>query len=116
MPRSRVDRHPGGLIQDDKVRILVDDVQGAGGGDDAAAPLGVGQADGQHLSCLWTKPGVDPPAIHQNAVLQPLDPPHHRPGQAQVPLEQGVHLDSRQLRRDGQLQPPAHSFLFQRWM
>ena len=42
VPRPRVDGHPRRLVQDNQVLVLVDDLQGTGGGDDAAVPLGVG--------------------------------------------------------------------------
>ena len=38
-------------------------------------------------------------------------PAYHRTGQAKVFFQKGVHLDPRQLGGNGQLQPPAHSFL-----
>ena len=46
MARTGVDGQTGGLIQDDDVLVLKDDVDGAGSGDDAAAPLRVGELDG----------------------------------------------------------------------
>lgn len=111
MPRSRVDGHPWGLVQHDHVLVLIDDVQRSRGGDDPAVPAGVGQTRRQHLPRRRTEVGVHPHPVGQNAVLQPLDPPHYRPGQTHVPFEQSVHLDARQLWGNCQLQPPAHSFL-----
>ena len=116
VPRPRVDGHPGGLVHHHDVSILVQDVQGPGGGDHPAAPLGVGQPHGEHLPRLGDIPGVHPDPVGQDAVGQPLDPPHYRPRQAQVALQQGVHPDPRRLRRDGKFQTAAHSFLDQRYM
>ena len=111
VPRAGVDRHAGCFIEHHHVPILIDDIQGAWCGQNSAAPLGVRQPHRQHLPLLGTEPGVHPRPVHQDAVLQPFDPPHHRPGQPQMTLEQGIHLDSRQRPGDGQLQPPrTHSF------
>ena len=75
---------------------------------DPAAPLRVRQADGQHLPRPGGVPGIHPPAIHQDTIGQPLDPADYRSGQAQMPFQQGVHPDPRQLRPHRQLQTAAH--------
>ena len=108
--------HPWRLIEYQQVLVLVHNVQRARGGDDAAAPLRVRETDRQHLPCFGDVPGIDPAAVHQNSIFQPLDSPHHSAGQAQAAFEQGVHLDSSQLRPDGQFQTAAHSFLDQRYI
>ena len=103
MAWAGVDGHPRGLVEHHHVPVLIDDVQGAGRGDYPAAPLGVRQAHRQHLPLPGTEAGTHPLAVHQNSVGEPLDPPHHRPRQAQVTLEQGVHLDARQRPGDRQV-------------
>ena len=108
VPGTGVDRHAGGLVQHQKVRVLIDDVQRPGGGHDPAAPLRVRQADGQHLPRPGDVPGIHPPAIHQDAIGQPFDPADYRSGQAQMPFQQGVHPDPRQLRPHRQVQTAAH--------
>ena len=116
MAWSGVDCHPWRLIEYQQVLVLVHNVQRARGGDDAAAPLRVREADRQHLPRFGDVPGIDPAAVHQNPIFQPLDPPHYSTGQAQAALEQSVHLDPGQLWSDGQFQTAAHSFLDQRYM
>lgn len=110
MPWPRVDGQARGLVQDNQILVLIDNIQRAGGGNDAAPAFRVVQADGQHLPLPGPGVGVYPDPVQQDAVGQPLDPPYHCTGQPQLPLQQGVRLDPRQLGGDGQLQPP-HSFL-----
>ena len=110
MPRPRVDGHPWGLVQNNQVLVLIDDIQRPGCGDDAAVSGRIGQPGGEHLARLGTEPGVHPQAVHQDTVGQPFNPLDHRPGQVQVLSQQSVHPDPLQLRGDGQLQTPAHSF------
>ena len=116
MAWSGVNRHPRRLIEYQQVLVLVHNVQVAGGGDDTASPLRVRETDRQHLPRFGDVPGIDPAAVHQNSIFQPLDSPDYGAGQAQAAFEQGVHLDPGQLRPDGQLQTAAHSFLDQRYI
>ena len=110
MTRSGVDSHTWSLVKYHKVSVLVENIQGTGGGDNPAAPLWVGEADGQRLSGLGEIPGIDPLAIHQDSVRQPFDAPYDCAGQAQVPSEQSIHFNPGQLRSDGQFQAAAHNF------
>ncbi len=112
MAVSGVDQHPGGLVEDDQIPVLVHDVQRAGDGRHAGGELWVRQPDGQRLPLFGPDADVHPRPVQGDAVLQPFDPPQHRAGQPQGPAQQGVDLRARQLRGDGQRQiPGAHSFL-----
>ena len=102
VPRTRVDRHPGGLVQHDEISVLIADIQFPRGGDHAAAPLRVRQADGQDLSHPRHTPGVHPRPVQQDAVLQPLDAADHRAGQAEFPAQQQLHPHSGVCGSDGQ--------------
>ena len=103
---SGVDQHPRGLVEDQDVPVLVDDVQGARRRDHPAAPLGVGEPHGEHLPRLHPLAGKDSLPVQQNAVVQPLDPPDHRAREAQRLPQQSVHLLPRPLRRYGEAHPP----------
>ena len=122
VPRSRVDRHPRGLVQHDHIPVLIADVQLSRGGDHAAAPLRVGQPDGQDLSRFWDAPGIHPHSVQQDAVLQPLDAADHRARKPKLPAQQqlyphpGIRRGHRQLQAADALQthkilpPPSMSF------
>ena len=64
-----MDQHAGGLVEHQQIPVLVHDIQGTRGGQDAAAPLRVGQADGQSLSLPGAEGGIHPGPVHQDAVL-----------------------------------------------
>ena len=83
MPRTGMDGDTGGLIHYYQVFILVDEVQGAGGRDNAAAPLQVIQPDGEKLAHLRAGISLNPLSIQKNAVRPPLNPADHRARQSQ---------------------------------
>ena len=65
MPRTGMDGDTGGLIHYYQVFILVDEVQGAGGRDNAAAPLQVIQPDGEKLAHLRAGISLNPLSIQK---------------------------------------------------
>ena len=96
MAVSGVDQHPGGLVEDDQIPVLVQDVQRALRRDHAGGGGRGRQARRQRLPLPHPDADVHPRPVQGDAVLQPLDPPQHRAGQAQAAAQEGIHLQPRQ--------------------
>ncbi len=94
MTRAGVNGQTGSLVEDDDILVLKDNVDGAGGGNNAAAPLGVRELDGEYLTCGGAVPGVHPLTVHKDTLREPFYPSHHRARQPQMLFQQGVHFDA----------------------
>ena len=68
-----MDGHAGGLVEDQQILVLVDDVQGAGGAFNAAAAHGIAEAQAQGLAGADAVAGGDPAAVQGDAVWEALD-------------------------------------------
>ena len=117
MAVTRVDQHPGGLVDHNEVLVLVHDVQRTFHRNDAREPgrspaKRVRQAHRQGLPRLRPDPDVHPDPVQGDAVVQPLHPAQDGARQPQMPPQERVHLQPRQLRGDcyGEI-PGAHSVL-----
>ena len=110
MPRARMAGDAGGLVEHQKVRILVHDVQRPGGRHDAAAAHIVGYTDREQLPRRRPPVRMDPHAVQQDTVLQPFDVPDERTGEPQAAAQQGIHCFAGLFRRYGQRQTAGRVF------
>ena len=112
---ARMDGYAGELVEDQDIGVLIHDVQRSGGWDNAAAAHAVCHQDGEDLASAGADVGMDPDAVQQNPVAQPLHPADYRAREAQAGAHEGIDLPARLLRCDGEGQAAgrrgAHSFL-----
>ena len=108
MPRTGMHRQSGGFVEHDQVLVFVHDIQWAGSGHHAAETLRGRQAHRDGLAHFGNKTGIDPDSVHQDAVLQPLDPPHHRAGQEHMLFQKGVYPCPFTFGWDHPVKPPRH--------
>ena len=101
---ARVDQHAGGLVEDDEILVLVYDVQGPGGGEDAAAALQIPHQHRQHLPGPSGVVGVGRLPVQGNAIGEPLGPADQGAREVQAAPQEEIHLPPGQVRghREGE--------------
>ena len=103
--RRRVDGDSGGLVEDQQVFILPQDVQGVVHRNDGTADRRyVGDICGQNVAGFYCGPHCHRVTVEQNGVFPPLEGFQQGGGEVHLLPQQAPHRTAGQIRRDGQSQ------------
>ena len=114
--RRRVDGDPGGLVENEKILILPQNVQRVVHGDDIIVGGRVGHVHRQHIALAGCGPDGDGAAVQQNGVFPPFQGFQQGGGQPQFLPQQLLDGQAGQRRGDGQRQDTHGKSLLEKFL